>query len=46
VEREVCVVRYLARCEDQPYSWVHREGRQREERKREDMLAKSKKMTV
>jgi hypothetical protein len=34
------IVRYLAGCEDQPYSWVHREGREREEKKG-DMLAKS-----
>jgi hypothetical protein len=24
-------------CEDQPYSWVHREGRKREERERKDL---------
>jgi hypothetical protein len=29
-----------AGCKGQPCSWVHREGREREE-KREDMLAKS-----
>ena len=29
-----------AGCEDQPYSCVHREGREREEKK-EDLLAKS-----
>jgi hypothetical protein len=28
-------------CEDQPYSWVRREGRKREESKREELLAKS-----
>jgi hypothetical protein len=30
VERETCVVRYSAGCKDQPYNWVHREGRERE----------------
>jgi hypothetical protein len=45
-EREVLsvepsgIVRSSAGCEDQPCSWVHREGRDREE-KREDLLAKS-----
>jgi hypothetical protein len=39
VGREVCVVRSSIRCEDQPCSWVCREGR---ERKRErDLQAKS-----
>jgi hypothetical protein len=33
------IVRSSARCKGQPYSWVCREGRDRE--KREDMLAKS-----
>jgi hypothetical protein len=46
VERKVCVVRSSAGCEDQPCSWVCREGRKREERKREDMLAKSTDRTV
>jgi hypothetical protein len=32
--REVCVVRSSAGCEDQPCSWVHREGRE-EEKERE-----------
>jgi hypothetical protein len=34
------IVRSSYRCEDQPCSWVHREGREREE-KREYLLAKS-----
>jgi hypothetical protein len=34
------IVISLVGCEDQPYSWVRREGRDREE-KREYMLAKS-----
>jgi hypothetical protein len=34
------IVRSLAGCEDQPCSWVCREGREREEKK-EDLLAKS-----
>ena len=34
------IVRSLAGCEDQPCSWVHGEGRDREE-KREDLLAES-----
>jgi hypothetical protein len=33
------IVRSSAGCKDQPYSWVHREGRERE-RGREDLLAK------
>jgi hypothetical protein len=33
------IVRSSAGCEDQPCSWVRREGRDRE--KREDLLAKS-----
>jgi hypothetical protein len=45
-EREVLstrafwIVRSSAGCEDQPYSWVRREGRETKE-KREDLLAKS-----
>jgi hypothetical protein len=38
--RAFCIVISLSRCKDQPCSWVHREGRDREE-KREDLLAKS-----
>jgi hypothetical protein len=34
------IVRSSVGCEGQPYSWVCREGREREE-KREDLLAKS-----
>ena len=34
------IVRSSARCEDQSCSWVHRKGRDREEKK-EDLLAKS-----
>jgi hypothetical protein len=34
------IVRSSVGCEDQPCSWVHREGRERE-RRREDLLAKS-----
>jgi hypothetical protein len=34
------IVRSSVGCEDQPCSWVRREGRERE-RRREDMLAKS-----
>jgi hypothetical protein len=34
------IVRSSAGCEDQPCSWVHREGREREEKKG-DLLAKS-----
>jgi hypothetical protein len=34
------IVRSSSQCEDQPYSWVHREEREREE-KEEDLLAKS-----
>jgi hypothetical protein len=41
-----CIVRSSAGCEDQPSSWVGREGREREERKREDLLAKSADRTV
>jgi hypothetical protein len=41
VEREVYVVRSSTGCEDQPCSWVRREGRKREERKREYLIAKS-----
>jgi hypothetical protein len=38
--RALCIVRSLAGCKDQPYSWVCRKGRDIEEKK-EDMLAKS-----
>jgi hypothetical protein len=38
--RAFCIVRSSVGCEDQPYSWVCREGRDSEE-KREDLLAKS-----
>jgi hypothetical protein len=34
------IVRSSAGCEDQPCSWVHREGRDRE-KKKEDLLAES-----
>jgi hypothetical protein len=33
VEREVCVVRSSAGCEDQPCSWVRREGERREKKR-------------
>ena len=46
VERALCIVRYSTGCEDQPCSWVHREGRKREERKREYLLAKSVDRTI
>jgi hypothetical protein len=36
--RSFFIVRSSAGCEDQPYSWVHREGRDSKE-KREDLLA-------
>jgi hypothetical protein len=32
-----CILDLLAGCEDQPYSWVHREGRKEKERDREDL---------
>jgi hypothetical protein len=38
--RAFCIVRSSTGCKDQLYSWVHREGRDSEE-KREDMLAES-----
>jgi hypothetical protein len=38
--RAFCVVISLAGCEDQPCSWVYREGRDREEKK-EDLLVES-----
>jgi hypothetical protein len=38
--RAFCTVISLARCEDQPCSWVCREGRDREE-ENEDILAES-----
>jgi hypothetical protein len=38
--RAFCIVRSSTGCEDQPCSWVRREGRDRE-KKRENMLAKS-----
>jgi hypothetical protein len=34
------IVRYSFGCEDQPYTWVRREGRDRKE-KREDLLAEN-----
>jgi hypothetical protein len=34
------IVRCSAGCKDQPCSWMHRKGRERE-RRREDLLAKS-----
>jgi hypothetical protein len=39
-KRAFCIVRSSAGCEDQPCSWVRREGRDRE-KKKEDLLAKS-----
>jgi hypothetical protein len=45
-KREFFIVTYSAGCKDQPYSWVRREGRKREERKREDLLAKSADRTI
>jgi hypothetical protein len=38
--RALCIVGSSVGCEDQPCSWVHREGRDRE-RKKEDLLAKT-----
>jgi hypothetical protein len=38
--RALCIVRSSVGCEDQPYNWVRREGRDREEKK-EDLLVKS-----
>jgi hypothetical protein len=38
--RAFCIVRSLTGCEYQPCSWVHREGRDSEEKK-EDLLAES-----
>jgi hypothetical protein len=43
VEREVCVVRSSAGCEDQPCIWVHREERREKER---DLQANSTDRTV
>jgi hypothetical protein len=45
-ERALCIVISSIGCKDQPCSWVCREGRKREERKREDLLAKSVDRTV
>jgi hypothetical protein len=42
--RAFCIVRSSAGCEDQPCSWVHREGR--EEKERENLQAKSTDRTV
>jgi hypothetical protein len=38
--RALCIVRSSVGCKDQPCSWMHREGRDNEE-KREDLLAES-----
>jgi hypothetical protein len=38
--RTFCIVISSAGCEDKPYIWVHREGRDSKEKK-EDLLAKS-----
>jgi hypothetical protein len=45
-EREVCVVRSSAGCEDQPCSWVRREGREEKREKERDLQAKSADRTV